>query len=324
MVSVFYAQARRAARERGLFSHLDVARMKEHHVSGVWCPSLTPVDGEGAPYAGLLVDHCRWLLDEGCRGVVLFGTTGEANSFSIAQRRGALEHVVEGGILPGQLIVGTGCCAVEDTVSLTKHALSLGCARVLVLPPFYYKHVSDDGIVEAYARTIESVGNERLRLYLYRIPQLSGVDITRPVIEALVRRYPNVIAGLKDSSGDWTSMQSICAAFAESLDVLVGSERFLSAALEAGASGCITATANANPQLLRQLYDRPDPDLQQRATVQRDFFETLPVIAALKGFTAVRTRDARWRNLKPPLGALDDEQTSRVREFASKGGLLGV
>jgi 4-hydroxy-tetrahydrodipicolinate synthase len=298
--------------------------MRKHLVSGVWCPSLTPVDGDGAPYAGLLVEHCRWLLDEGCRGVVLFGTTGEANSFTIAQRQGVLERVLRDGIPAARIVVGTGCCAVEDTVSLTNHALSLGCARVLVLPPFYYKHVSDDGIVEAYARTIESVGDERLRLYLYRIPQLSGVDISRPVIEALVRRYPTVISGLKDSSGDWASMQSLCAAFGGSLDILVGSERFLCAALEAGASGCITATANANPRLLRQLHDRPDADLQRRATIQRDFFESLPVISALKEFTAVRTHDARWRIVKPPLVALDGEQCARLQTFADKGGALGV
>lgn len=275
--------------------------MIRHTTNGIYCPTLTPVGADGEPCADLLLEHCRWLLAQGCSGIVLFGTTGEANSFTSAERRSVLEAVVAGGIDAGSLVVGTGCCAAGDTVQLTTHALSLGVHRVLVLPPFYYKNVSDRGVIDAYARTIEGVGDLRLRFFFYRIPQLSGVDINPPVIEALAARYPATIAGLKDSSGDWASTAALCDAFASSMDVMVGSERFLDKALAKGAAGCVTATANVNPRQLRDLYDTRDDALQRLANELRDDVEKSPVIPALKAMTAQRTGDSRWRNVRPPL-----------------------
>jgi 4-hydroxy-tetrahydrodipicolinate synthase len=275
--------------------------MTEHATRGICCPTLTPVDGDGAPCIELLLEHCRWVLAQGCAGIVLFGTTGEANSFTTAERRSVLEAVVAGGIPAASLIAGTGCCAAGDTVELTTHALSLGVHRMLVLPPFYYKNVSDRGVIDAYARTIDAVGDARLRFFFYRIPQLSGVDIHPPVIEALLSRFPATIAGLKDSSGDWASTASLCDAFGPVMDVMVGSERFLSMALAKGAAGCVTATANLVPHRLAELYDTRDAALQQRAVELRDEVEKTPVIPTLKAKTAERTGDARWRNVRPPL-----------------------
>jgi len=277
--------------------------MTQHLTAGIYCPTLTPVDDDGVPCLELLLEHCRWLLGQGCSGIVLFGTTGEANSFTTAERRAVLEAVVVGGITPGSLIVGSGCCAAGDTIELTTHALSLGVHRALVLPPFYYKSVPERGIVDAYDRTIGAIADPRLRLYFYRIPQLSGVDIHAPVIETLAARFPGTIAGLKDSSGDWPSMRSLCATFGSTLDVLVGSERHLNAALAAGACGCVTATANVNPRQLATLYDTRDEALQRSAIAIRDEFEKTATIPALKAKTAERTGDRRWRNVRPPLVA---------------------
>ena len=303
-------------------SERTAARTKERTTAGILCPIATPLDDRGAPLIDLLTAHCTWLLEEGCHGLVLFGTTGEANSFTVTERRAVLEGVLELGIPAERLLVGTGCAAIGDTVELSRHAIAAGCRRLLVLPPFYYKSVSDEGVIEAYARAIEQLADTRLRLYFYRIPQLSGVDIREPVIEALLARYPEQIAGLKDSSGDWPSMQSLCIEFGDSLDVLVGSERYLLAALQAGAAGSVTATANAYPRLLRSLFEVRNQTLQERVTGSREIFERQPLIAALKEFTAKRTGDPRWRNIRPPLRALDSAAATQLLESARDAGLL--
>ena len=272
-------------------------------LKGVFCPTLTPLEDDGAPSVALLERHCRWLLERGCHGIVLFGTTGEANSFTVDERRGLLEALLAARFPAERLIVGTGCCAVGDTVALTRHALQAGCPRVLALPPFYYKGVAEAGVVDAYARTIEGVADDRLALLLYRIPQLSGVDITPTVVDALVSRYGRTIAGIKDSSGDWPSTEMLCRRFGSTLAVFVGSERHLLAALDAGAAGCITATANADPAPIRELYDGPSEQRQAVATAARERFARGPTIALLKAAVAERTNDERWQRVRPPLVA---------------------
>jgi 4-hydroxy-tetrahydrodipicolinate synthase len=279
--------------------------MSPHLTDGVACATLTPLDDNGEPCVPLLVEHCRRLLNAGCSAVVLLGTTGEANSFTVEERKVILDAVVRGGIPAARLIVGAGCCALGDSVTLTRHALERGVARVLMLPPFYYKNVREEGIVEAYARTIDSIGDERLRLYLYNIPQMTGIEIGDGIIGRLAARYPEVIAGIKDSAGDWPATESLCRRFGGTLDVLVGSERFLTEGVAAGASGCVTATANAFAESICELYTRAgDPGaaaLQARADRMRAAVERYPAIAALKDLEARRSGDARWRNVRPPL-----------------------
>lgn len=288
--------------------------MSEHPTRGVNCATLTPMDDAGDAQLDLLAEHCRWLLDAGCSGIVLLGTTGEANSFTVKERRAILEGVLARGIAPAHLIVGTGCCAAGDSVTLTRHALSHGVARVLVLPPFYYKGVDDAGVIGAYARTIDAVADPDVRVYLYQIPQLTGVSIGAPIIDALLARYPGVIAGVKDSSGDWDGISQLCSRFGSTFDVLVGSERYLVPALRAGASGCVTATANANAPMICDLYarrEKPTADaLQAAVAAARGAFESYPMIAALKEVVARRTGDPRWRNVRPPLTKLAPERAA--------------
>jgi 4-hydroxy-tetrahydrodipicolinate synthase len=295
--------------------------MSEHLTRGINCASLTPMDELGAPCIDLLVAHCQWLIDAGCEGIVLLGTTGEANSFTVAERKAILDGAITGGISAEKLIVGTGCTAGGDTVELTKHALSNGVTRCLMLPPFYYKNVSDAGVVAAYSRAIEAVADARLRVYLYQIPQLTGVSLGPIVVEALRRAYPGTIAGIKDSSGDLAAITELCMRFGEEIDVLAGSERYLLAALRAGASGCVTATANANAAQICTLYskrDDSDADASQTAVAAvRGKFEGYPMIAALKAFTARRTGDQRWRNVRPPLAPLDAAKVSELAATVS-------
>jgi 4-hydroxy-tetrahydrodipicolinate synthase len=292
--------------------------MSEHLTTGVVCATLTPLDDNGEPCVALLVGHCRRLLTAGCTGIVLLGTTGEANSFTVEERKVIVEAVVGGGIPASRLIVGTGCCALGDCVTLTRHALAIGALRILMLPPFYYKRVSDEGVIEAYARTIEAIDDDRLRVYFYNIPQMSGVELGEGVIEPLAARYRGIVAGIKDSAGNWPATESLCSRFGSTMDVLVGSERFLSSGIAAGASGCVTATANAFAVAICELYARigqPDaPALQERVSAARAVFERYPVIAGLKEFEARRSGDARWRNTRPPLTRLSERD---ARELAA-------
>jgi len=274
-----------------------------HMTSGVWCPTLTPLDARLDPDLKKLTVHCAWLLEQGCQGIVLFGTTGEANSFTVDERRRVLEGVLGSAISADRLIVGTGCCSAGDTVSLTKHAVGSGCSRVLVLPPFYYKGVSEQGTIDAFSREIDQVADPRLRFFFYRIPQLSGVDITATVVDSLIERFGAQIAGLKDSSTDRDSIEALCRRFGKRLDVLVGSERFLKRALECGASGCISATANVHAPIIRAVFDRPTEEAQRRATLAREAYESSPMISALKAATAHRTNDDGWLRVRPPLVA---------------------
>jgi hypothetical protein len=189
-----------------------VAQVKPVHAhltTGVLAATLTPLRADGAPDARMLAEHCRGLLAQGCTSIVVLGTTGEANSFTVDERRSILETLLRSGFTPDDLIVGTGCCAAGDTIALTRHAIANGVARVLVLPPFYYKKVSDGGIFDSYARVIEGIADDRLRVYLYLIPQLSGVQIGVDLIARLLEAFPQQIAGLKDSSGDWPATDTV-------------------------------------------------------------------------------------------------------------------
>ncbi|MDQ6767817.1 MAG: dihydrodipicolinate synthase family protein, partial [Candidatus Eremiobacteraeota bacterium] len=260
---------------------------RTHAATGIIPAALTPMHDSGDANTALLVDHCRGLLERGCTSVLVLGTTGEANSFTLAERRTILESVLAGGIPPDKLIVGTGCCAVGDTIALTQHALSVGVRRALVLPPFFYKNLSDEGLFRAFATTIERIGDDRLRLFVYLIPQLTGIEIGADLIEKLHSAFPTVITGLKDSSGKWPATEALCKRLGAKIDVLVGTEALLTQAVAAGASGCITATGNVAASLILRLYDERGgvTDGSER-TVQniRAAFEDVPLIPGLKAY----------------------------------------
>jgi 4-hydroxy-tetrahydrodipicolinate synthase len=273
---------------------------------GVFAPVLTPFQRDLAVDAARLTALCRWLLSRGCAGLAVFGTTSEANSLSVDERARLLEHLLASGIEPGVLMPGTGCCAIPDTVRLTGLAVRSGCAGVLMLPPFYYKGVSEDGLFASVAEVIQRVGDDRLRVYLYHIPPVAQVGFTPRLVERLLAAYPRTVAGMKDSSGDWSNTQAMLTAFSGSgFDVFVGSERFLLANLRAGGVGCITATANVNPAAIARLYrDWQSPhaeSLQEELNAVRAVFEQLPAIPALKAVVAHESGDPDWRTVRPPL-----------------------
>jgi 4-hydroxy-tetrahydrodipicolinate synthase len=261
--------------------------------------------------------HCRRLLDEGCHGLAIFGTTGEANSLSIAERAAAWEGLVADGIPADALLPGTGACALPDAVDLARSALDVGAPGVLALPPFYYKGVSDDGLFRFFAELIERVGDARLRLFLYHIPPMAQVGFTPELIGRLLEAYPGVVVGTKDSAGDATRIERLCTEFPD-LTVFAGSERFLLDTLRWGGDGCISATVNVTAAQSRRVYDLwaagdDAADAEQASlTATRTFLEGFPPIPALKAIIRDRTGEDVWANVRPPLVALDDEQARAV------------
>jgi 4-hydroxy-tetrahydrodipicolinate synthase len=286
---------------------------KVKRIEGVLAPVITPFGADYAPDAQRFVRHCRWLLKSGCAGLAVFGTNSEANSMSVAEKRALLEALVRGGVPASALMPGTGHCALSDSIEMTRAAVELGCAGVLMLPPFYYKGVSDEGLYRNFAEVIERVGDERLQLYLYHIPPVSQVSISLGLIERLISKYPGIVAGLKDSSGDWGNTKAMLDAFAkQGFDVFAGSEVFLLDNMRHGGKGCITATGNINPGPIASVYRNwrsADADrLQAGITATRKIVQRQPMIAALKAAVAHYGNDPRWKTCRPPLVELTAEQ----------------
>src|SRR5215510_13932851 len=231
------------------------AMTKVKRIEGVLAPVITPFRKDYTPDAQRFVRHCRWLLKSGCAGLAVFGTNSEANSMSVAEKRSLLEALVGGGVPASALMPGTGHCALSDSIEMTRAAVELGCAGVLMLPPFYYKGVPDEGLYRNFAEVIERVGDERLQMYLYHIPPVSQVPISLELIDRLLGKYPGIVAGVKDSSGDWKNTKAMLDAFAKrNFDVFAGSEVFLLDNMRNGGKGCITATGNVNPGAIDNLF----------------------------------------------------------------------
>jgi 4-hydroxy-tetrahydrodipicolinate synthase len=293
-------------------------------ITGILAPVVTPYRSDLSPDPDRLLRQCRWLLSQGV-GLAVFGTTSEANSLAVDERIELLELLVSGAVDPARIMPGTGCCALTDTVRLTTHAVKLGCGGVLVLPPFYYKGVSDEGLFRSFAQVVERVGDTRLRIYLYNIPPISQVAITVPLIERLLKAYPGIVAGAKDSSGDWDTTRAYLDNFAEhGFDVFPGSETFLLQALRHGGAGCISATANVNPGLIARLFvtwQAADADTQQlRLSEVRGIFARYPMIPAIKAAIAHYSRDSSWTTVRPPLVECTAEQkASLVSELEAAG-----
>ena len=298
-------------------------------IKGVFAAALTLLDADLAPDPKASVAHCQWLLANGCDGIALLGTTGEGLSFSVAQRLRLLDAALESGIPKDRLIVGTGAAALSDAVELTVHAVSSGVAGCLVVPPFYFKNISDQGLFASYAALVERVGEADLRLLLYHFPQMSAVPIPHQVIAQLVAEFPGIIAGLKDSSGDLDNMVALIEAF-PGLAIFSGTERYLLAVLEAGGAGCITAGANVTSREIGRLYAHwrefgggvEAGALQQRVTAFRDLIEGVPMIAAMKVLIARHRGQAGLVRVAPPLTGLPDADASAFLARVDQAGLI--
>ena len=291
--------------------------MSEHVFRGVLVPALTPFKSDLSPDADAFVTHCRWLLDRGADGLAVFGTTSEANSIGLGERMELLEYLIESGISPDVLMPGTGTTALTDTVRLTAHAVENGCAGVLMLPPFYYKAVDDDGLYASYSEVIQRIGSDSLRVYLYHIPPIAQVPLSIDLIGRLLRDYEGTVVGLKDSSGEWRNTEAVLREYPR-LATFCGSEVFLLDTLRGGGAGSITATANVNIAPIKRVYEHWQEDeadeLQEEINAVRKAFEGYAPIPALKAIVAEYYGSPGWCTVRPPLQALQPADTESLRE----------
>ncbi|HEX4697302.1 MAG TPA: dihydrodipicolinate synthase family protein [Candidatus Udaeobacter sp.] len=324
--------------------------LPNQRIRGVLAPVVTPFKSDLSPDCERFIAHCEWLLSQNC-GLAVFGTNSEANSMSAKERMPLLDALIVAGIDSSRMMPGTGCCSITETVELTAQAVKHGCAGVLMLPPFYYKDVSEEGLYRYFSEVVQRVGDPRLKIYLYHIPPVAIVGITPKLVERLLKVYPNSIAGMKDSAGDWNNTKTFLDAFAsDGFDVFVGSDSFLLANMCNGGVGTISATANVNPAAIHKLYaecsgvcvkrrsnkalaaasaSTTELEAQQaRLNVVRQVFSNKnfsSMIAALKQAIAIYRNDPEWIRLRPPLVELTIERAELLAaelqaiEFAMPG-----
>jgi len=297
--------------------------MTSQPFNGVLVPVLTPFTPSGDPDAGRFIAFCRWLLDQGAGGLSVFGTTSEANSMSGVERMVLLDRLIEAGIPAQKLMPGTGACSITEAASLVRHAVGHGCGGVLMLPPFYYKGVSDDGIFAFVSGVIDQVASRALRVYLYHIPPVAQVGYSLDLVGRFIKTYPETVVGLKDSSGDWSNTAALLERFPD-FAIFPGSEVFLLDALRKGGAGCITASGNVNVPGIRKLYDNwrgPQAEtLQTEITTLRKALQVYPMVPALKRVVAHFHNDPDWAAVRPPMVPLDPAQSSAlIADLATLG-----
>jgi 4-hydroxy-tetrahydrodipicolinate synthase len=286
-------------------------------LAGIFAAAATPLKADLSIDTARLADHCRWLLNEGgCDGVNLLGTTGEATSFSVEQRLDAMRAVAEAGLPMDRFMVGTGASALSDAVRLTSGAREMGFAGALLLPPFYYKGIDDESLYAYVARVVEQAGGGLMGLYLYHIPQIAIVGYPHAVIERLAAHYPEMIAGVKDSSGDFEHSLELARRF-PALAIFPGSESFLARAPEAGFAGCISATTNVNGAFVGRGWKARDTEAGRAALdaggAIRDAVAKLPFVPAVKWVLSEMRNDPEWRRTQLPLRGLTDAEWTRLR-----------
>ena len=281
-------------------------------IKGLITPILTPFNDDLSIATDLFVDFAKTLLESGgSSGVAPFGTTGEALSISIQERLDTVDALIDGGIDPSLMMVGTGLTNLQDTVTLTRHAAERGCFGTMTLPAFYFKDVSDDGLYDYYRRLIDMVNHPDLKIYLYHIPQVSGVGLSIDLVKRLHTDFPDVVVGIKDSSGVWENTEALLNI--KSLITYPGAELPLVEACKLGAPGCISATGNLNGTFINDvitLCHSGDLDAaeaaHERVTGARNLFQGYTPIPTLKALLARATGESRWNNLRPPLMGMDE------------------
>ncbi len=280
-------------------------------IHGFWVATPTPLTAAGTVDGTKLATHALQLFEKGVDGVVLFGTTGEGTSFSVAERIATVEALLKSGVAAARIGVGGGFPAITDSIALARSALSLGVTRILVLPPYFDRNVTAEGIEDAFAEIFDSVADARLCATLYHIPQVSGVGVPPAVASNLRRRFGTLVAGLKDSSGDFRQFQAFRAAAPE-LAITVGNEADITRAIAAGGAGTICGMANIVPDLVKAMIEGKDVEARMQAAIDI-VVKTPSLVATLKAILAAQTGDPGWLRVRPPLRPLSDGAALRAK-----------
>ena len=270
-------------------------------IRGLWAAMLTPLDADGAVDHTALAKHGAYLLANGCDGLVPFGTTGEGTSFSAKEKLDAVETLLKSGVPASKIALGTGCPAITDSISLTRDMMGLGLVHAMILPPYYYRDVSEAGIEDAFAAIIDGVGSDKLRVCAYNIPQVSGVPTPAPALGRLRKRYGAIMAGVKDSTGDWNSFLAFRRE-APDIGTLVGSEVLIARALDEGAVGTICGMVNLVPHLVKAMFNGHAGTATMEAACG---MMEAPFISVMKSIIAAQTGDAAWRSTRAPFRPVD-------------------
>ena len=276
----------------------------------VYSAILTPFNKDLTIDKKLFISHCEFLLKNNI-SLAPLGTTGEANSISISEKLDLIKTIANSDFPKEKIIIGTGNTSFVDAALLTRTAVENKIYSVLLLPPFYYKNVSDEGVYQYYKEIINTVKSIKLRVFLYNIPQVSGVTISIDLVNRLKKEFSDTITGIKDSSGNFENTKK----YKEIKNFIVypGSEKFLYDGLHIGCSGCISATTNVNIEAAKLInsFDKSEGEsINKKIKSVRDVFEKYPVIPALKA-TKIKG-DSNWSNIRPPLVALTDQQRSNL------------
>ena len=300
--------------------------LKNALYGGVNAAVLSPMRADLSIDLDRMAAHSRWLLDNGCNGLGILGTTGEANSIGIDERIEVMEGLVERGIPAARLLPGTGTPALTDTVKLTRKAAQLGCPGALLLPPFFYKNPSDDGLFAYFSEVAQRVGGDGIKIFLYHFPAQSAVPFGIDLIGRLLKAYPTLFKGIKDSSGDWNNTRGYADHFAkDGFEVYAGDDSLLQNLLAADGAGCITAASNVNCAIGAQVYANWDNDkgtaAQVTLTATRKAVTTVPLISGLKSLKARHTNDTSWLNIRPPHMKLTAEQEATLFQAFDASGV---
>jgi 4-hydroxy-tetrahydrodipicolinate synthase len=290
--------------------------MQDALYGGVNVAVLTAMRPDLTVDLDLMAAHCRWLLEQGVNGLGVLGTTGEANSLGVSERIHLMEGLVERGLPAARMLPGVGLPAIPDTVAMARRAAELGCRGALVLPPFFYKSPSEDGLFAYYSEVIQRVGGA-LKLYFYHFPAQSAVPITVSLIERVLRAYPGAVKGIKDSTGDWSNTKAYIDNFAaDGFEVYCGDDSHLLQVLQAGGAGSISAASNVSGAVNALVYatwDKPEAaEAQQRLTAMRAAVTSAPLIPGLKALVARHTGEGEWENIRPPHVKLTAEQKAKL------------
>ena len=297
-------------------------------IHGLWPALLTPVDAFGTLDSTRLLAHAQRMLAAGSDGITLFGTTGEGPAFTVAERQAELEKLLAAGIRTDQILVTITATALGDAIALGRHALQLGVTRQMLMPPFYYNQPRDTGVVAAFSQVIRGIDSDALRLLLYHFPTMSTYGFSHAAITELVRRHPQQVVGIKDSSGDLQQALALAKTF-QNFAVLVGAEPHVAPVMLAGGSGSVNGLANIAPRLMRRVIDTPgavDPrDVQCMTSLLAlmSVRPNLPFLGVYKTMLAEQTGDEFWLTMRAPLCRLDEDEEQAIRQgYRALGDLL--